>query len=97
MYLLDQHIVNLPQEPFGGVRAGAGLGVRSLILIPDNFLLTTFRGFSEGGGVTVVLRLSARVLEDLALGPIDESMANSALGILAEIGIAGIGESPSKP
>jgi hypothetical protein len=42
MYLLDQHIVNLPQEPFGGVRAGAGLGVGSLILIPDNFLLTTF-------------------------------------------------------
>jgi hypothetical protein len=44
-----------------------------------------------------VLHLSAQVLEDLALGPIDESMANSALGILAEIGIAGIGESPSKP
>jgi hypothetical protein len=68
----------------------------SLILIPDAFLLMTFQDFSRGGGVVAALRLLARFMEDPALGPIDESSADSALGVLSKIKIVGIGKSPSK-
>jgi hypothetical protein len=60
-------------------------------------LLTTFQGFFRGGGVAAALHLSAHVLGDLALGHVDESSANPALGVQAEIGTVGIGMSPSKP
>jgi hypothetical protein len=42
------------------------------------------------------LCLPARVLGDLALGPADESSANSMLGVWAEIGTIGISVSTSK-
>jgi hypothetical protein len=73
-------MVNLPRVPVGGVRVGDSLGAGSLILIPSAFLLTAFRGFFWGGGVAVALHLPARVHEDPALGPADESSADSALG-----------------
>jgi hypothetical protein len=67
-----------------------------MILTPNVFLLTTFRGLFRGG-VATALRLPAQVLEDRALGPLDESSSNSTLGVWAKIGTTGIGVSPSKP
>jgi hypothetical protein len=43
------------------------------------------------------LHLSARVFEDPALGPFDEAPTDLALGVWAEMGIARIDISPSKP
>jgi hypothetical protein len=96
-YLLDRRMVNLPRGPLVGVRVVDGLGTGSLIMTPSNLLPTTFLAFFEGGKVVAALRLPARVMDDLALGHADESLANSTFGIRAEIGIVGIGISPSKP
>jgi hypothetical protein len=56
----------------------------------------TFLAFLEAGGVAVTLCLPAQVLEDPALGPFDDALADSALGIWAETGIARIRVLPSK-
>jgi hypothetical protein len=82
--------VNLPRVLFGGVGVGDELGARSLILIPNALLLTTFRGFFLRGGVAAALRLPARVLEDPAPGLVDESSTDSALRVRAEIGFVSI-------
>jgi hypothetical protein len=47
--------------------------------------------------VKAALHLPARVFDDPALGPLDEAPTNSALRVWAEIMIAGIDVSPSKP
>jgi hypothetical protein len=62
------------------------------------FLPTTFLAL-EGGEVvaTLALRLPARVFEAPTLGPPDEALAESALEARTQTGIAGIGDSPSKP
>jgi hypothetical protein len=44
-YLLDQCIVNLLHDPFGGIKAEDGLGVGSLILTPLVVLPMTFLAF----------------------------------------------------
>jgi hypothetical protein len=56
--------VNLPRGPFRGVGVEDDLGDGSLILTPNAFFLTTFRGFFRGGGVATSLRLPTRVIED---------------------------------
>jgi hypothetical protein len=81
--------MNLPQVLFGGVGVGDELGARSLILIPNALLLTTFRGFFLRG-VAAALRLPTRVLEDPAPGLVDESSTDSALRVRAEIGFVSI-------
>jgi hypothetical protein len=70
----------LALRPFGGVEVDGGLGVGSLILILPGFLHMTFLPFFEGGGVAAALSLPARVLDDLALGLVDESSTDSTLG-----------------
>jgi hypothetical protein len=59
-------------------------------------LVHNLLGFFRGGGEVVALRLPARVLQDLALGPADESSANLVLGVRAEIWTTQISMSPSK-
>jgi hypothetical protein len=56
-----------------------------------------FLAFLGGGGVAAALQLPAQVLDDLALGPANESSADSALRVRAEIRIPEIDMSPSKP
>jgi hypothetical protein len=67
-----------------------------LILIAGLFLFATFRSFFGGGGVAATLRLPARVRKYPALGPADESSADSTLGVWAKIRITEIGVSPLK-
>jgi hypothetical protein len=74
-------MVNPPRMHFGGVRVGVGLGVGSLILTPNAFLLMTFSIFFGGDGVAAALHLLARVREDPALGPFDESPVDSGLRV----------------
>jgi hypothetical protein len=52
---------------------------------------TTILVFFEGGRVEVALHLPAQVLDDPALGPTEELLTDSALGVWAEIGMARIG------
>jgi hypothetical protein len=100
------HIKELPRRlahgelapiAFGGVRADDGFGAGLLIFIPVIFLLMAFLIFRGGGGVEAALRLLARVFQDPVVGPRNEAMTDSALGVQAEMGIAGIGISPLKP
>jgi hypothetical protein len=81
---LDWRKLNLPTVLFGGVGAGDGLGAGSLILIVDALFLTFFWGFFFWGGVATALHLPARVLEDPAPWPTDESSADLALWVLAK-------------
>jgi hypothetical protein len=57
----------------------------------------TFLAFLEAVGVAVTLRLPARVLEDPALGPFDDALADSTLGVRTEVETVGIGVSPLRP
>jgi hypothetical protein len=88
-------MVNPPWVHLGGVGAGDVWGARSLIITPSAFLLTTLCFFFEGGRVAATLRLSARVPEDPAFWPFNESLADSPLEVQAETGTARIGDSPS--
>jgi hypothetical protein len=92
--LVNQRIVNPPRVRFAGVGAEDGFRAGLLILTLVDFLLTTFIILLRGGRVEAALHLPAQLFEDLALGPLDEA---PTLGVQAEIGIAGIGISPSKP
>jgi hypothetical protein len=74
-----------------------GKGEGSLILIPPVDLPVVVLAFFGGGGGAAALRLPSQVLEDPALGLAVESSADSPLGVRAEIGMAGIGMSPSNP
>jgi hypothetical protein len=47
--------------------------------------------------MAVTFLLLAQVFEVLALAPVEESLMDSPLGSRAEIGMAGIRMSPSKP
>jgi hypothetical protein len=80
---LDQWKSNIPPVLSGGVGAGDGLDVGSLILIPDALFHTSFQGFFYGG-VSVALRLPARVLEDRTSLPTNESSADSTLWVRAK-------------
>jgi hypothetical protein len=72
------------------------LDAGSLILILPVNLPMTFSIFFGGGEAVVALRLVARVLEDLALGHVVESSADSPLGVREEIEMGEIGISPLK-
>jgi hypothetical protein len=50
-----------------------------------------------GDGVAAALRLPARALEDPTLGPIDDSLTDSALRVRTEIRTTEVGESSLKP
>jgi hypothetical protein len=45
----------------------------------------------------VALHFPARVIDDLTLGPTDESPTDSPLGVRADIGFTGFRICPSKP
>jgi hypothetical protein len=56
----------------------------------------TFLAFFGGGGVATALCLPVRFHDDLALGPVDASSVDSALGTRTEIWMVGIRSSPLK-
>jgi hypothetical protein len=58
-YLLDQCIVNLLRDSFGGVREEDGLDSGSLILTPPVVLPMTLFSLFLGGGVEGDMRLLA--------------------------------------
>jgi hypothetical protein len=79
----------------GGVREEDGEGEDSLILMSLVDLLAVVLAFFGGKGGAAALCLPALVMEDLTLGLTVKSSANSPLGVWAEIGMVGIGISPS--
>jgi hypothetical protein len=89
-------MVNLLHEPLGGVEVEDGFGMGSLILSPPTFLPMTL-GFFRGGGVAAAFCLPARVLDDLTLGPANESSVDSEPGARAESGTTRIRSSFLKP
>jgi hypothetical protein len=68
-----------------------------LILIPLEDLPVAFLAFCWGVRLAVAFQLLARVFEAPALDLVEGSSMASPLGGRAEIGIAGIGMSSSKP
>jgi hypothetical protein len=75
--------VNLLHEPLGGVEVEDGFSAGSLILSPPTFLPMTL-GFFRGGRVATTFCLPARVLDDLTLGPANESSVDSKPGARAK-------------
>jgi hypothetical protein len=66
-----------------------------VILIPSKGFLVMFLAFLEGFRLIGAFRLQGRVLEALALELVEGSLVDSAQGSWVEIGMAGIGMSPS--
>jgi hypothetical protein len=96
VYLFDRWIGIPFRGPDGGVKADA-LGTDSLILILLKDSPVVFLAFFWGVGLAVAFRLLTQVFDASTLALVEGSSMASPPGGWAEMGIVGIGMSPSKP